>query len=218
MNKIAKVMVGVPSGSAWHADFGLALFNMGIALLQHPIPGYDGAQLRMFNKRGSILPQLREGILIHAIQQSMDYLLFVDSDQVFPSDIVHALAAHQKPVVAANIVTKMIPASPTARKKSYKDPIKGEKVFTDPDSTGLEEVWRVGTGVMLLHIPSIKHIEAPRFNLQWRVDDDFIGEDWYFCEKLEKAGIPIFIDHDISKVIGHIGEFTYTHDYVGEVK
>lgn len=218
MDKIAKVMIGVPSQNSWHPDFGLSLFNAGVSLMQSGIKGYDGTKLRMFNKRGSILPQLREGIFIHAVQQSVDYLLMVDADQTFPANTIQRLAFHGKPVVAANVVTKMLPASPTARKKSYKDPIKGEKVYTDPDSTGLEQVWRVGTGVMLIHIPSVKNIEAPRFNLEWRVDDDFIGEDWYFCAKLEKAGIPIFIDHDLSKLVGHIGNFTYTHDYVGELK
>ena len=44
--------------------------------------------------------------------------------------------------------------------------------------------------------------------------NDFKGEDWYFCEKLEAAGIPIFVDHEASSFIGHIGNKVYTHDDV----
>jgi hypothetical protein len=43
------------------------------------------------------------------------------------------------------------------------------------------------------------------------------GEDWTFCEACEKADIPLYIDHDVSKLVGHVGNFEFTHDYVGEV-
>ena len=44
------------------------------------------------------------------------------------------------------------------------------------------------------------------------------GEDWAFCEACEKAGIPIFIDHDVSKLVGHVGNYEYTTAVIGEVQ
>ena len=36
-----------------------------------------------------------------------------------------------------------------------------------------------------------------------------IGEDRMFCRALRAAGHEILIDHDLSKEIGHIGQYTY---------
>lgn len=40
---------------------------------------------------------------------------------------------------------------------------------------------------------------------------DFVGEDWYFCEKLQAAGIPRYVDHSLSLEIGHKGDYIYEH-------
>jgi hypothetical protein len=47
--------------------------------------------------------------------------------------------------------------------------------------------------------------------------DAYQGEDWNMCEALEKAGVPIYVDHDLSKRIGHVGTFKYTHEVVGQI-
>jgi len=46
--------------------------------------------------------------------------------------------------------------------------------------------------------------------------DDYQGEDWSLCNALHELGFKIWIDHDLSKEVGHLGEFEYTHDVVGE--
>jgi hypothetical protein len=44
------------------------------------------------------------------------------------------------------------------------------------------------------------------------------GEDWNFCQACEKAGINLYIDHDVSKLVGHVGLYEYTTAVVGEVQ
>jgi hypothetical protein len=68
---------------------------------------------------------------------------------------------------------------------------------------------------MLIDVEVFKQIPKPWFMLDYMPEiDDFVGEDWYFCSLLEKAGIPIYVDHDASKRVGHIGPFTFDHSHV----
>jgi hypothetical protein len=41
-----------------------------------------------------------------------------------------------------------------------------------------------------------------------------MGEDWYFVKKLSEAGADIWIDHDLSRQIGHVGDFVYGHPHI----
>ena len=42
----------------------------------------------------------------------------------------------------------------------------------------------------------------------------FIGEDMYFCREAQKAGFKVYIDHDLSKQVRHIGVLEFMHEHV----
>lgn len=217
MSDIFRCVVGVPSGQSWNAQFGVDLVNLLIGVGQKPIPGYRGMDVRLVNVRSSILSKNRMDLVKAARQLKATHLLFIDSDQTFPSYLLHKLASWGKLVVAANCVTKQIPANPTARAKSANP--KGEIVYTDPHSTGLEQVWRVGTGVMLINMKVFDKIGLGVWDMKYLPEEEtYQGEDWTFCEACEKADIPIWIDHDVSKMVGHVGNYEFTHDVVGVMK
>jgi len=78
-------------------------------------------------------------------------------------------------------------------------------------TTGLEKVWRVGTGVMMIKSTVFHDIKKPWFPVKWiESEQRWQGEDWGFCEKLEQAGIPIWVDHDTSALVGHWGNKMYS--------
>jgi len=214
--KTNRLVVAIPSGQEWSADFGMALVFMTNYLAAHPEINGKVTQLRVHNKRGSILPNMRQALVEMALEGGATHLLFLDSDQTFPADLVHRLMGHQKMVVAANIVTKSFPANFTARKKG------NVPVVTTRESKGLEQVWRVGTGVMLLDLRLFRREgmrERPWFTPRWSEETgDYVGEDWAFCERLEAAGVPIFVDHDVSREVGHVGKMEYTYDLVEGVQ
>ncbi len=217
MNRNVSVGVLIPSLNTWDTDFAMCLLELFNHTMMTPVPGIKRLALKVFNQRGSILPLQRYNLVQNALKTGCDYGLFIDNDQTFPHDTLQRLLAHEKRVVACNIATKKIPSSPTARKYNAKWPL-GEVVYTDPDSTGLEEVWRIGCGIMLIDLKVFRKLPKPWFmNRYDERHDQIVGEDWYFCELLEKVGTKIYIDHDLSKEIGHIGPYTYTHDVVGEV-
>lgn len=219
MSKELRLLIAVPSTQQWEADFGMSLVFMTNFLASHSVPGFASMTFRVHNKRGSILAQMRQSIIEDAIKNKATHVLFIDSDQTFPRDLVHRLIAHKKHIVAANIATKKIPPDPTARARGKEH--FGELVYTTPESTGLQEVWRVGTGVMLIDLNCFKRAElkeGPWFSQHWNEETGhYVGEDWAFCERLEKAGVKIYIDHDVSKEVGHLGKLNYGHDMIEAV-
>lgn len=212
--KKLKVVVGIPSGQTWNAKFGVDLVNMVSYFANTRVPGFDAQALQVVNTRSSILPRNRMDIVNAAKGLQADYLLFLDTDHTFPKDLIHQLIKPELPVVAANCVTKTIPASPTAR-QSAPDP-KGALVYSDPDSPELEEVWRVGTGVMLVRMDVFDKLSPGCWDMKYLADKGaYQGEDWSFCEACEAAGFPIYVNHKVSQRIGHEGSMVYTHDLVG---
>jgi hypothetical protein len=211
--KVAKIMVGVPSGNEWKAEFGMSLLHAVLGASQ-PVPGWVVEELKVWNAKGSILPQSRERLVRAALDGGYTHLLMVDSDMTFPAFTIGALLEDDKQVVACNCPTKMIPSSPTARQKG-KEP-KGELVYQqDHSAARVTQVWRVGTGLMMIRLDVFDKLEHPWFPIRWEDSlGDYVGEDWGFCEKLEEAGIPIYIDNALSDYIGHIGALVYDHGMV----
>ncbi len=206
------VFVGIPSGTEWKADFGLCLASM-IGSIGRPLPGGRRIErVQLWNTKGSILSRSRTTLVKQAIETKCSHILFIDTDMTFPTSTLHRLLHWQKPIVAANCVTKGIPANPTARLKSE---VPAGKCITSEGKRGLERVWRVGTGVMLIETRVFDKLPQPWFPIVWNpLTQDYTGEDWSFCELAEAHGFDIFVDHDLSPLVGHIGSITYGHEHI----
>lgn len=209
------VLVIVPSMTTWHAEFAMSLIGLMGYFQNTQVPGCYSQSIRVVNKRGSILPNLRVAGLRDAIAIDATHILWLDSDHTFPPDLLNKLLSHSKDVVAANCAVKTLPSMPTARAFDPKDP-KGQPVYTDWNSKGLERVWRIGTGIMLMSKRAYTQIPFNAFAMTYVEETGtYRGEDWGICEALEKEGCPIYIDHSISNECAHIGNFQFTHDHVG---
>ena len=125
------------------------------------------------------------------------------------------LMRHDVDIVGANCISRRPPYALTARTEA------NEWVYTSNESSGLEKVGKVGTGVLLVSMEVFKNIEPPWFNLEWFPmghhlhtqegnQDVLLGEDYWFCDVAKKAGYEIYIDHDVSKEVLHIGQFGYS--------
>lgn len=212
------VAVIVPSMSTWHAEFAMSLIGMLMYFQNNQACGARVQTVRVINKRGSILPNLRLAGLKDAKAVEATHILWLDSDHEFQPSLLNDLLRHEKDVVAANCAIKTFPSMPTARGFDPNDP-KGVPIYTDWDSHGLEKVWRIGTGIMLMSERAFKQIPHSAFAMTYMEStDSYRGEDWGVCEALEKVGCPIFIDHDVSNECSHIGNFKYTHEFVGQIQ
>jgi hypothetical protein len=214
-----KLAIGIPSLGDWKADFGYSLAQMCVYMSAALFEEGQSREVLFIDKRTSNLPRSRQEILEDAVLQDCTHVLFLDSDQTFPMDTAHRLMRWKKSIVACNIPLKTIPSYPTARARGP-SPF-GVPILSNSPSNpmGLEKVWRVGSGVMMIDCSILKSMPKPWFELRYSdKHQQFVGEDWYFIKRAEDAGFETYIDHDLSRHIGHVGNFQYTHAQIPSVQ
>lgn len=152
---------------------------------------------------GSLLPAVRQFIAERAIEEKeATHLLWIDADHKFPNNTAHRMLAHKRPFVGINATTRVSPVRPTAVKKP------GVPLKTTPQSKGLERVWRMGFGIVLIEARVFQAMPKPWFAIEYMEKDDkmgFVGEDVYFCEKAKAYGFQPMVDHDLTKETTHVG-------------
>lgn len=143
----------------------------------------------------------RETVFRGAIERQATHVLFVDTDMTFPDTTATRLLSRDKPIVAANCLMR----DPRHLFTAQRD---GQRIETTPESSGLEQVDSVGMGVMLIRTDVVKGMDRPWFRHGWDAWGE-VGEDIRFCQAARAQGHSIYIDHDLSKEVGHIGQHTY---------
>lgn len=180
------------------------------------------------NPCGSDLVAVRTSGVLAALKHNPTHILWIDSDMTFECDLASRLLAHDKDVVTCNTVVKDFRGVPSATNSTVPSPDGSDQV-SSTDKTGLEKIKRIGMGIMMVKADVFSRIQFPWFGHKWYVDLPVTGwsevgykqgiayaaldpakwrtsfEDWYFCERLQDAGIDIWLDHDASQTIGHRG-------------
>jgi hypothetical protein len=144
----------------------------------------------------------REWFLEAAIKQGATHVLWLDTDMTVPRELAVLLALHDQPIVACNYVVRQASGLFTACRGD-------QRVPTTATSTGLEAVDYVGLGAMLMRTEVVAGLGRPWFRHGLNDLGGDVGEDVMFCRGLTRAGYTVYIDHDCSKVVGHIGQHTY---------
>jgi len=158
---------------------------------------------------GTLIADQRQKLVMMAIKQKADYVLFLDSDMRFPPNLLERLLSHDKDVVACNYATRRLPVKTVA----FSDFAELKCVYSG-DKTGLEEVDAVGMGAMLLKSEIFKKLPLPWFSISYLPSGNmYIGEDIYFCKLAQANGMKVYVDHDLSKQVKHIGVMEFTHDH-----
>jgi hypothetical protein len=144
----------------------------------------------------------REFFLEAALKQGATHVLWLDTDMSVPRETAVLLYMHDQPVVACNYLVRQDSGLFTAFRGD-------ERVPTDAASSGLEAVDYCGMGAMLMRADVVADLPRPWFRHGLNDQGGDIGEDVGFCRALRSAGHTVFIDHDLSKTVGHIGQHTY---------
>ena len=205
-----KILIGIPARDMINASFAHDLAMM-VGWHSRNYPEHD---LGVVTKMGTLIVNQRQDLVKEALLGEADYLLFLDADMRFPVNTIERLLAWDKDVVAANYPTRRLPPKPTAFKEHHPT----IPLYTREDSEGIEEAFSVGAGVMMIKTSMLWALELPLFDIVW--DDyhrNYIGEDVYFCKKAREAGYTIWVDHDLSKEVKHVGMFEFLHGHVEEV-
>jgi len=215
------VVVAVPCQSDVKAYFCYDLAQMmAYTATRYSVPGViDNMALAM--QVGTYVHTARMALAAAAMQQEMDYVLFLDSDMRFPPDTLARLLARNLPMVGCNYVSRKYPVRYIGVEK-VADPESEEKgtlLTTARDSTGVEECDALGFGVMLIRRDVFEALPDPREQPWWWYEwmpkhNSQIGEDVYFCRLVREAGVPIHVDHDLSKQIKHLGDEQFSLEHV----
>ena len=200
---IEKVMIAVPCGDQVQAGFAQDLANLvGWTTYARP-----DTQVSLYFLRGTYLPRARAGLAQQAIDLACSHILWLDADMRFPKDTLIRLLMHQRSIVAANYPTRTAPIVPTAV-----DGQRREVFVHEPGA--LLDVTYVGMGCMLTATQVFQDIGKPWFAVGYsEKNDDYAGEDVFFCQKARRSKYQILIDPVLSEQVRHVGSFEFTMDH-----
>lgn len=180
-----------PTRESFHSGFTSDL----VSLVQ------SEKDILFFVSEGTLLCNQRENLVREALKAGASHILFIDSDMRFPKDTVSRLLSHDKDIIGANCVDRKN-GTPTASK---------DKVhFSSKNMKGIDEMDCLGFGVTLIK-KEVFEMPEPWFATPYD-GERFVGEDIFFCHKAKENGFKIWIDHDLSQEVKHIGtkEYGYT--------
>lgn len=197
-----KVKIGVPARDTVMTGFAHSLAVLVGVSAVHDI------EVGLTTSAGTLICDQRNNLAKATLEEGCDWLLFLDSDMRFPSDALIRLLAHNEPIVTCNYSTRRSPPEPVA----FKNLTTCEKLYTDPESEGLEECAANGLGVALIHRSVFEQMEKPWFFIPYiPASDGHWGEDVWFANQARKAGFATLVDHDLSREVKHIGLREYDH-------
>lgn len=201
VKKGVKVAIGLPSGDLLHADFALSLVNLCIHSISR------GVHVAIINQKSSVVEISRNQIVQEAEKVGADYLLWLDSDMVFPAQTLQRLLSHQKDIVCVDAVRRREPITQVLTGMDNK-PLQHKK---DPDAKDpLVEVKGGTCAVQLIKMDVYAKLPQPHFLVTYNEKNgQFLGEDYYFSNKARTAGFKILCDAYLSAYIGHVGVKTF---------
>jgi hypothetical protein len=214
-----KIAICVPHYGDVKADFARSLANLVSRTVGTSVSeGQPGPLVKVFTSEGRIISN-RSALVRLAREWAADYILWADTDHIFPTDALIRLLRHRLPVVGCNYARRRRPTFPTACHILTDGTV--EPIWTTPEDAQagkVEKVSLLGLGFCLVDTSVLSGLEGSLFQLS--LDDrgeGLIGEDAYFCSRLRDAGVEIWLDHALSWEIGHIWQdVRYLSDALAE--
>lgn len=174
---------------------GLVVFDWAINLriLQPPVP------FNIISNKGLPIDRARCELVRQAKSMNATHLFFLDSDVVMPHDGLLRLYNWKMPVVCGIYGSKHeAPGIWIEQSKSGQEryaavsaeALEKYPLFTHPDIVA-------GAGCCLVDMQVFNRIEEPFFEWTQGRQPHGVSEDFYFFEKIRKAGIPIHIDMNV---------------------
>lgn len=172
-------------------------FAVHLRLLQIPFKSFE-----LLNPQNMQIDEARNYIVdkMHG-----DYLFFVDSDVIVPSDALMKLVEHDKDIVCGLYFTKTAPFYPVIYNKSEADGRYDVKMWYEKNK--LIEVYSAGLGCCLIKREVFDKIGQPWFKFTTGYTDALReSEDHFFFRRAREEGYKIYCDTSIA--CGHVGKET----------
>jgi hypothetical protein len=202
--KPIKLSILVPTRDMVHSHFAYSLSQLVKTTTEAGIDTY------LYFDSSTILLNQREKLIEEAIKVESDYVLWLDSDMMFPSNVVLRLLSHNKDIVACNYMKRSIPMKTVA----YTDLNNWDSWVPLEPKEELVKVQGVGMGCMLMKTKVFQDLTKPYFEFRYKEDtQDWFGEDFILLDKLQKNNYEIYIDTILSMDIKHMGIYAFGVKY-----
>jgi hypothetical protein len=199
-SKQIKLSILVPTRDMVHSHFSFSLVQLMKTMVDAGVDTY------VFYDSSTILLNQRERLIEKAKEINSDYVLWLDSDMMFPSTVALRLLEHNKDIVACNYMRRSLPLKTVA----YTDLNDWDSWVPMSPQDELVEVQGIGMGCMLMKTEVFDTLEKPYFEFRYKEDtQDWYGEDFVLLHKLRNNNYKIYVDTLLSMDIKHVGTYAF---------
>jgi GT2 family glycosyltransferase len=191
------------------------VFEMATAACQALADAGVASSLSIQEDRYSVAFGRNQGVQ-DALLGGYSHVFFIDDDVYIPPDTIVRLLKHNKDVIAGcypSIRTEF----PNDLKASTYVVVKHNGEWLPKFFKGLRQVDAAGTGCLLIRTTVFPRVGFPWFRwpefLTAKGEHCRVSDDYDFCQRCIKAGIPVFADGDVR--CGHKKEVDIAN-FVGE--
>jgi hypothetical protein len=231
VGKPPSVTICIPSHDDWEAGFGWSLANlcgvMGGLVSEGILEDFEVKVLS-----GTYVHTARQALAEYVLERGSDLSLWLDSDMRFPRDAFVRLLKRRVDIVGANYSSRRgTPEFVSVKRLMYENGQPTQRCVTMPGQTGTERVEAIGFGCVLIDNRVFERLaerrpcneHGPWFWYEWIADlGQQVGEDVYFCKIVRDLGFRVYVDHDLSHDVAHVGRFNYRAEhaqaFVEEIK
>lgn len=199
-----KLVIGVPTAGRVPMGFAYSLAGMIAKVGAHRIPTIPEATIEvcMDIVESSNWITNREQLARRAVDGGKTHLMFLDDDMTFEPQILEIMLGRRQDIVCTNYLIKTEPA-----KDFVAVGLNGQRVPTTATSVGLEPIAYSGFGVSIFATEVFKKTPQPWFLPEFNAEkSEYTTEDNPFYRKAREAGFTVYLDHDASKLVSHIGQ------------
>lgn len=197
--EMPKVAICVASGDMVHTEFAACMYQMGV--LNGAANGLPFIPTAYLGVQGSLVVRNRNECIEQAQKLGVDYVLFLDSDMVFPGWTLRRLLSHEKDIVGGTYLQRNPPHNMLG--------IWAEGTVLTNDR--IHAIDALPAGCLLIKLSVFDKMAKPYFRTPAYEADEhgparIQGEDYYFCEQAAKLGHQIWLDVVLTFELGHMGK------------
>lgn len=160
---------------------------------------------------GGYKPHSLNELVQEAQETGATHLLNIDTDMVFPPDVVDKLFAAKKDIVGVNYHQRgnhLDQEGPPSTIKFPGNEKNGYRTVLEKDfPKELFECAAVGLGITLIDLKVFDKLPKPYFKTKESKSGEHRTEDIVFCQDARKAGFEVWCDPTIE--VKHIGQYLY---------
>lgn len=202
-NNEPKILIAIPCMDKVEAQFAQALATLekvGHCIISMEI--------------GSLIYNSRNNLCKTALQLNCDYILWLDSDMVFPPETLKRLLEVMEKtgadIVSGLYFRRVAPYTPVAFSKlDINGKLCSWENYNGPLDQGPQEVPGIGFGCVLHRTELLLEMAAQFTDFFGPLAN--VGEDLSFCWRARQLGYKIVLDTNLK--LGHVGHAVITEDF-----